>query len=93
MFLHKLLFTEGVVYFVVWKEDAYTKLSKACCFFFMIICVNILKINVSTKKRNQKQNQNEQEIILLYSYMTIHIKAPNLLFIFIILSSSIENKY
>lgn len=68
----------------------YQKLA-AC--FFMIIFVNILKINVSKKQRNQKQNQNEQEIILLYSYMTIHIKAPNLLFIFIILSSSIENKY
>lgn len=38
---------------------------------------------------NQKQNENEQKIILLYSYMTIHIKTPNL-FIFIILSSSIE---
>lgn len=42
------------------------------------------------KQRNQKQNKNEQKIILLYSYMTIYIKTPNL-FIFIILS--IENKY
>lgn len=58
----------------------------------MIIFVNILKINVSKKQRNQKQNKNEQKIILLYSYMTIHIKTPNL-FISIILSSSIENKY
>lgn len=82
----------GVVYLVVWKEDAYTKIIQSLLLFFMIIFVNILKINVSKKQRNQEQNENEQKIILLYSYMTIHIKTPNL-FIFIILSSSIENKY